>query len=75
MQVLKLNIFHVQHVLCHLYTIYKYLNVLHYMHIAMMKPSTHIYYTLYNPTKNRKANINVTMIKHVSTIKDDPPHT
>ena len=39
-----------------------------------MKPSTHIYYTLYNPTKNRKANINVTMIKHVSTIKDDPIH-
>ena len=39
MQVLKLNIFHVQNVICHLYTIYKYLNVLHYMHIEIMNPS------------------------------------
>ena len=38
MQVLKLNIFHVQNVICHLYTIYKYLNVLHYMHIEIINP-------------------------------------
>ena len=41
MQLLKLNIFNVQNVICHLYrpTTYKYLNVLHYMHIAIMNPA------------------------------------